>query len=171
MNVVTSNNSESFDVVVTDLIINDGKVTGIVCDKVIETNCVILAIGHSSRDLFERLYESGVNLEPKNFSVGVRIEHKQRDINKAQYGDKTKLKLPPAEYKLAYHGEERSCYTFCMCPGGVVMASSSEENTIVTNGMSKFARDGYNSNSALLVNITPEDFKESSTGEDKAVAR
>ena len=73
---------------------------------------------------------------------------------------KTKLKLPPAEYKLAYHGKERSCYTFCMCPGGFVMASSSDKNEVVTNGMSTFARDGENANSAVLVNITPEDFKE-----------
>ena len=74
----------------------------------------------------------------------------------------TKLKLPPAEYKLAYHGEDRSCYTFCMCPGGVVMASSSENDEIVTNGMSKFARDGENANSAVLVTITPDDFKSDS---------
>ena len=80
-------------------------------------------------------------------------------INKSQYGENTKLRLPPAEYKLAYHGEKRSCYTFCMCPGGVVMASSSGENEIVTNGMSTFARDGENANSAVLVNITPEDFE------------
>ena len=125
----------------------------------IYTNTVVLAIGHSARDTFEKIYEKGLNLEKKNFSVGVRIEHKQEMINKAQYGTKSKLKLPPAEYKLAYHGKERSCYTFCMCPGGVVMPSSSENNEIVTNGMSKFARDGENANSAILVNVTPEDFK------------
>ena len=105
------------------------------------------------------MYEKGLNIEKKNFSVGVRIEHKQDMINKSQYGEKTKLKLPPAEYKLAYHGKERSCYTFCMCPGGFVMASSSDKNEVVTNGMSNFARDGENANSAVLVNITPEDFK------------
>jgi hypothetical protein len=98
-------------------------------------------------------------MERKNFSVGVRIEHKQEMINKSQYGNKTNLQLPPAEYKLAYHGKDRSCYTFCMCPGGQVMASSSEEGTIVTNGMSTFARDGENANSAVLVNVVPEDFK------------
>jgi uncharacterized FAD-dependent dehydrogenase len=81
-------------------------------------------------------------------------------INEAQYGTKTKLKLPPAEYKLAYHEKDsiRSCYTFCMCPGGVVMASSSGEEEIVTNGMSTFSRDGENANSAVLVNVVPEDF-------------
>lgn len=124
----------------------------------IETEMVILAIGHSARDTFEELYAKGIKFEPKPFSVGVRIEHKQEMINKSQYGTDTKLNLPPAEYKLVYHAEDdRTCYTFCMCPGGTVMASSSEEGTIVTNGMSKFARDGENANSAVLVNVTPED--------------
>lgn len=125
----------------------------------IKTDTVVLAIGHSARDMFQTLYDMNVDMEKKNFSVGVRIEHKQDMINKSQYGDKTKLKLPSAEYKLAYHGKERSCYTFCMCPGGTVMASSSETGTIVTNGMSTFARDGENANSAVLVNVTPDDFK------------
>ena len=124
----------------------------------LKTNCVILAIGHSSRDMFEKLYEHNANMERKNFSVGVRIEHSQEMLNIAQYGKNSKLKLPPAEYKLVYHGKDRSCYTFCMCPGGEVIASSSEEGTIVTNGMSKFARDGKNANSAVLVNVTPDDF-------------
>lgn len=129
----------------------------------ISTDNLILAIGHSSRDTFEKLYEKGFSLEKKNFSVGVRIEHLQEEINKSQYGSITKLKLPPAEYKLAYHSPNgRSCYTFCMCPGGVVMASSSEKNTIVTNGMSTFLRDGKNANSAILVNVTPKDFKDTS---------
>ena len=122
----------------------------------------MLAIGHSATDTFEKLYEKGLNMEKKNFSVGVRIEHKQDMINSSQYGNKSKLNLPPAEYKLVYHGKERSCYTFCMCPGGEVIASSSEEGTIVTNGMSKFARDGENANSAVLVNVVPDDFYGSS---------
>ena len=127
----------------------------------IDANVVILAIGHSSRDTFKKVYEKGLLLEPKNFSVGVRIEHLQSEINKAQYGTLTKLKLPSADYKLAYHDPSgRSCYTFCMCPGGTVMPSSSEEKTIVTNGMSYFARNGRNANSAVLVNVTPEDFKD-----------
>lgn len=126
----------------------------------LETEDVVLAIGHSARDTFETLYQKGVKMEAKSFSVGVRIEHKQEMINHSQYGTQTKLKLPPAEYKLVYHAEDgRTCYTFCMCPGGVVMASSSEEGTIVTNGMSQFLRDGENANSAVLVNVTPEDFK------------
>lgn len=122
-------------------------------------NVLLLAIGHSSRDTFKKIYEKGLILEPKNFSVGVRIEHLQSEINKAQYGSITKLKLPSADYKLAYHSPSgRSCYTFCMCPGGIVMPSSSEKNTIVTNGMSYFARNGKNANSAVLVNVTPFDF-------------
>lgn len=118
-----------------------------------------MAIGHSARDTFKRLYELGIEIQPKNFAVGVRIEHLQKDINNAQYGTQTKLKLPSADYKLIYHAKNgRTCYTFCMCPGGQVMASASEEGTIVTNGMSNFARDGKNANSALLVNVTIEDF-------------
>ena len=105
------------------------------------------------------LYKNKLNMEKKNFSVGVRIEHKQEMINEAQYGTKTKLKLPAADYKLAYHGKDRSCYTFCMCPGGQVVATSSEKGTIVTNGMSKFARNEENANSAVLVNVVPDDFK------------
>lgn len=129
----------------------------------INTSNLILAIGHSSRDTFELLYKNGITMEKKNFSVGVRIEHLQKDINKAQYGENPKLKLPPAEYKLAYHAPSgRSCYSFCMCPGGTVIASSSEKNTIVTNGMSNYLRDGTNANAALLVNVTPEDFTDSS---------
>lgn len=145
--------------------ISSVKLKDLVTNKTfdIKTNKLILAIGHSSRDTFELLYKNGINMEQKNFSVGVRIEHLQENINKAQYGDNPKLKLPPAEYKLAYHSPSgRSCYTFCMCPGGTVIASSSEENTIVTNGMSNYLRNGTNANSAVLVNITPEDFSDSS---------
>ncbi len=130
----------------------------------LNTDTLILAIGHSSRDTFYKLHDKGIFLEPKNFSVGLRIEHLRKDIDTAQYGTITKLHLPPADYKLAYHfpNSNRSCYTFCMCPGGTVIASSSEKNTIVTNGMSTFLRDGINSNSAILVNVTPSDFTSNS---------
>lgn len=148
-----------FNEKVTDFEIADGKIKAVICSKRIETDTVILAIGHSSRDTFERLHELGFNMEMKSFSVGTRIEHKQEMINVSQYGDKTKLKLPPAEYKLVYHGENRSLYTFCMCPGGEVVASSSENGTIVTNGMSYFARDGENANSAILVDVRPNDIE------------
>lgn len=159
--IISNGGTVIFNEKVTDFCIEEGKITGVCCQsgKVYNTDAVVLAIGHSARDTFEKLYERGIKLEKKNFSVGVRIEHKQSMINESQYGNETKLKLPPAEYKLAYHGESRSCYTFCMCPGGVVIASSSESNTIVTNGMSKFARDGENANSAVLVNVSPDDFK------------
>ena len=123
----------------------------------IETDTVVIAIGLSSRDMFKKLNDKHVEMEKKNFSVVLRSEHKQQMINESQYGENPKLKLPPAEYKLAYHGDKHSCYTFCMCPGGEVIASSSEEKTIVTNGMSKYARDGENANSAVLVNVTPDD--------------
>lgn len=163
-----------FETKLIDFEIKSNRIKSVICKNIskneetednqikIETDTVVFAIGHSARDTFEKMYEKGLNMEKKNFSVGVRIEHKQDMINKSQYGEKTKLNLPPAEYKLAYHGKNRSCYTFCMCPGGVVIASSSSENEIVTNGMSKFLRDGENANSAVLVNITPDDFKENS---------
>lgn len=155
-----------FSTKAVDFTTKENKINSLICIQdgqalELATDTVILAIGHSSRDMFKTLYKKNVNIEQKNFSVGVRIEHKQEMINKAQYGTNTKLKLPPAEYKLAYHGENHSCYTFCMCPGGRVVASSSEENTIVTNGMSKFARDEENANSAILVNVTPNDLNSS----------
>lgn len=155
-----------FNTKVVDFEIKNNSIRGVYCingneKSFIESNNVILAIGHSSRDTFKKLYERGINMEKKNFSVGLRIEHLQSEINKAQYGTTTKLKLPAADYKLAYHGKNgRSCYTFCMCPGGIVVGSSSEKNTIVTNGMSYFARDGKNANSAILVNVAPDDFKD-----------
>ena len=146
-----------FNEKIEDFIIEDGNVIGVVGKDKYYSDTVILAIGHSARDTFYKLYEYDVLMEKKNFSVGVRIEHKQSMINDSQYGTVTKLKLPPAEYKLVYHGENRSCYSFCMCPGGYVMASSSEENSIVTNGMSEYKRDGENANSALLVNVLTTD--------------
>ena len=150
-----------FEEKVVDFEIENNKIKSVITNKnqKIQTDSVVLAIGHSARDTIEKLFQKGINMEKKSFSVGVRIEHKQEMINNSQYGNKTKLKLPPAEYKLAYHGKERSCYTFCMCPGGVVIGSSSSNGEVVTNGMSKFARDEENANSALLVDITPEDFK------------
>lgn len=118
----------------------------------------ILAIGHSARDTFEML-AGKISMVQKPFSIGVRIEHLQHNIDVAQYG-MSGVKLPPADYKLACHLDSgRSCYTFCMCPGGYVMPAASEENAVVTNGMSCFARDGKNANAALLVGVEPSDFK------------
>ena len=160
--IISKGGTFLFDTKVTDFVIDNNEIKGVVCDnkEKIETDTVILAIGHSARDTFKKLLEKNVNMIPKNFAIGARIEHLQEDINVAQYGKEPKFSLPPAEYKLVYHASNgRTCYTFCMCPGGQVMASSSEENTIVTNGMSKFSRDGKNANSALLVNVTPDDAK------------
>lgn len=166
--IISKGGTFLFDTKVIDFEIINQHIVGLhtvhnQLEEIIKTNHVILAIGHSARDTFETLYQRGITMNPKNFSIGVRIEHLQKWINQAQYGTITKLNLPPAEYKLAYHATNgRSCYTFCMCPGGVVMPSSSENNTIVTNGMSRFLRDGQNANSGLLVNITPEDFESDS---------
>ena len=121
---------------------------------------VILAIGHSARDTFAMLHVSGFSLQQKPFSIGARIEHPQTLINRAQYGDFAgHPRLGAADYKLALHlPSGRSVYTFCMCPGGTVVAAASEPESVVTNGMSCFARDAQNANSALLVGVEPSDF-------------
>ena len=126
----------------------------------IETDSVIMAIGHSARDTVEMLYKLGVEIIQKPFSVGARIEHPQNLINKAQYGKfANHPKLGAADYKLSCHGlHERGAYTFCMCPGGTVVAAASEKEGVIVNGMSSLARDGENANSALLVGIEPKDF-------------
>ena len=121
----------------------------------------VLAIGHSARDTFDALHQNGVYFEPKAFSVGVRIEHLQSEIDRALYGKYAGHPLlPPAEYNLSRREGGRACYSFCMCPGGVVVAAQSEEHTVVTNGMSYHARDGKNANSALAVSVDPADFND-----------
>lgn len=127
---------------------------------IIETDNVVLAIGHSARDTFEMLRDMSLFMEPKPFAVGARIEHLQSEINKAQYGTfANHERLGAADYKMNIRSQNgRGVYTFCMCPGGMVVASQSEENTVVTNGMSNFKRDSKNSNAALLVNVFPSDF-------------
>ena len=126
----------------------------------IKAQHVILAIGHSARDTFTMLYENNFSLQQKPFSIGARIEHPQALVNRAQYGEfAAHPALGAADYKLALHlSSGRSVYTFCMCPGGSVVASASEPDSVVTNGMSCFARDLENANSALLVGVDPEDF-------------
>ncbi len=147
------------------LIVANGFVHGVSytnCEKSydLETDSVILAIGHSARDTVEMLFNAGVEIIQKPFSVGARIEHPQSLINKAQYGGFAgHEKLGAADYKLACHGlHERGAYTFCMCPGGTVVAAASEKEGVIVNGMSSLARDGENANSALLVGIEPKDF-------------
>lgn len=126
----------------------------------IYTNCLVLAIGHSAHGTFKMLKNSSVQMRKKPFAVGVRIEHPQKIINMSQYGIEHSPHLPSADYKLVAHlPNGRSVFTFCMCPGGKVIASASEKHSIVTNGMSNYARDGQNANSALLVNVTPQDFE------------
>ncbi len=124
---------------------------------------LVLAIGHSARDTFHMLLKRGATMQPKSFAIGARIEHPQELINAAQYGDAALAGLlKNATYHLTYHQGERSCYSFCMCPGGSVVASASEDGMLVTNGMSEYARDRENANSALVVSVTPEDFPSSS---------
>ncbi len=142
------------------LVTEGNKIIGAVGKKTYETDRVILAIGHSARDTFAMLEEQGVPMAPKAFSVGVRIEHPQEWLNRAQYRSYAPY-LGAADYKLSHHtADGRGVYTFCMCPGGVVMGAAGEEGGVVTNGMSYHARDGKNANSALLVGITPADFGE-----------
>lgn len=120
---------------------------------------LVLAVGHSARDTFEMLLKNGAEIAPKAFSVGARIEHLQADIDAALYGKFAgHPALPPAEYALSHHENGRGVYTFCMCPGGSVVASASEKGSIVTNGMSRFDRAGKNANSAVLVSVSPDDF-------------
>ncbi len=131
-------------------------------NKIIEKeyDYVLLAIGHNPYETFKMLYDKGMKMEPKPFSMGVRIEHLQSKIDFANYGKySSHPKLSASTYKLVTHLKNgRSVYTFCMCPGGVIVPSNSDENSIVTNGMSYYARDKENANSALLVNVTPLDY-------------
>lgn len=151
-----------FDTKLTDIEIINGEIASITTNgsNKIETNVVVLAIGHSSRDTFELLSLKGVAMIAKSFSIGVRVEHPQELINKAQYGESYKNpKLFAADYGLFQKIKNRTAYSFCMCPGGLVVASASEENTIVTNGMSEFQRNRENANSAFVVSVEPLDFE------------
>lgn len=143
--------------------IKDGKLQSIIVNGK-EVNCetLILAIGHSSRDTYEMLYKEGVYMEPKAFAIGVRIEHPQKMINESQYGEYANHpRLKAADYRLTYQSEKlnRGVYSFCMCPGGVVVAAASEKGRLVSNGMSYHARDLENANSALVVTVGPDDFE------------
>ncbi len=147
-----------------DILIKDGRVqTAVVCDtkkgirEEIDVSALVLAVGHSARDTFEKLLARGVEMRAKDFAVGVRVEHLQSAVGKSQYGEAYTL-LPAADYKLVSHAGERAAFTFCMCPGGYVMPAASEVGGVVTNGMSNYARDGENANSALIVQVTRDDF-------------
>lgn len=143
-----------------DIRISGGTLSSVrVNGSELKCGALVLAIGHSAHDTFEILLKNGVELVPKPFSIGARIEHLQSDIDKALYGKHAgHPALPPAEYALSYRENGRGVYTFCMCPGGFVVASASSAESVVTNGMSYFDRAGENANSAVLVSVSPEDF-------------
>ena len=154
-----------FDATVTDILRKGPQVTGVGFVKKgqyteLSTDNVILAIGHSARDTFDWLLTSGISMEQKPFAVGVRVEHPQAQIDEIKYGRFAgNPALGAADYRMVVHLQNgRAVYTFCMCPGGTVVAATSEENCLVTNGMSEFKRDGKNANVALLVTIEKKDF-------------
>lgn len=145
---------------VADLLIEDGSVRGVrtADGEELRTDHLVLAIGHSARDTFEMLVERGVFVEPKPFSIGVRIEHPQALIDRVRFGRFAgHPKLGAADYRLVHHASNgRSVYSFCMCPGGTVVAAASERGRVVTNGMSQYDRSERNANAGLVVGITPE---------------
>ena len=148
-----------FQTKVTGLQTENDRICGVLTEAGDEIPCdqVILAIGHSARDTFRMLHDLGIPMEAKPFAMGARIEQKQSVVNLAQYGADSPV-LPPADYKLVHHLENETVYTFCMCPGGYVVAAASEEGRVVTNGMSYADREGENANAALLVSVNPADF-------------
>jgi uncharacterized FAD-dependent dehydrogenase len=163
--IISKGGEIRFNSLMKNFTCDDGKITEIITEENgiinrIKTDYAILAVGHSARDTFELLYKNNIEIMQKSFSVGVRIEHLRKDIDKALYGSFAGHKaLKAADYKQVVHLQNgRSLYTFCMCPGGYVVAAASENGRIATNGMSFFNRDGENSNSALLVGIDPSDF-------------
>ena len=163
--IISLGGTVMFETKLTGIKDKDGKITGAIVERggkasVIETENIILAIGHSARDTFEMLHDKKLPIEAKAFSVGARIEHLREEIDKSQYGKFAGNKaLGAAYYKMNVRTDDkRGAYTFCMCPGGKVVNASSEENMLCTNGMSEFKRDSVNSNAALLVGVTPDDY-------------
>ena len=151
-----------FESRVTDIVIESGQVRGVALasGESIATDHVVLAVGHSARDTFAMLHQRGVYLEAKPFSIGFRIEHPQSLIDRARYGNYAGHKLlGAADYKLVHHcSNGRSVYSFCMCPGGTVVAATSEEGCVATNGMSQYSRNERNANAGIVVGITPADY-------------
>ncbi len=147
---------------VDELQINDGQIQGVVLadGQVIRSQHIMLAVGHSARDTFAMLERQGVHIEAKPFSIGFRIEHPQSLIDQSRFGEQAGHELlGAADYKLVHHcANGRSVYSFCMCPGGQVVAATSEPNAVVTNGMSQYSRAERNANSAIVVSITPDDY-------------
>ncbi len=162
--VIKCGGSYLFNTKLVGIKVNDGALTALVLKNTLSGResempvaAAVLAVGHSARDTYERLNADGVYMEPRDFAVGVRIEHLSSAIGLAQYGESYKL-LPAADYQLVSHAHERTVFTFCMCPGGVVIPAASESGGVVVNGMSLRARDGENSNSALMVQMRRPDF-------------
>ena len=152
-----------FEAQVTDLLTQHGQVKGVVINREETLSCGVLAlaIGHSARDTFQMLYDRQIPMEAKAFAVGLRIEHPAAMIDQIQYGRERQPYLPAASYKVtAQTAEGRGVYSFCMCPGGYVVNASSEAGRLAVNGMSYSGRDGTNSNSAMIVTVTPEDYRE-----------
>jgi hypothetical protein len=153
-----------FEQKVTDLISEGEQLTGVVLEsgEQLHSRHVILALGHSARDTFRMLHARGVFMEAKPFSIGFRIEHPQTLIDKARLGKYAgHPKLGAADYKLVYHAKNgRSVYSFCMCPGGTVVAAASEPGRVVTNGMSQYSRNERNANAGIVVGITPQDYRQ-----------
>ncbi len=151
-----------FEAKVTDFVIQDGKLTGLIINdkEEIKTEAVILAPGHSARDTFKVLSDHDLEMNPKAFAIGLRVEHPREMIDHSQYGKGAdQYDLPAASYKLTYHANNgRSVYSFCMCPGGFVVNASSEPERLTVNGMSNHDRAAKNSNSAIIASVTPEDF-------------
>jgi uncharacterized protein len=148
---------------VADIEIINGQVRGVVLadGARLSTGHVVLAVGHSARDTFEMLHQRGVYMEAKPFSIGFRIEHPQAVIDRARFGSNAgNPLLGAADYKLVHHASNgRSVYSFCMCPGGTVVAATSEQGRVVTNGMSQYSRNERNANSGIVVGVTPEDYE------------
>ena len=151
-----------FEAKVTDFVIQDGKLTGLIINdkEEIKTEAAILAPGHSARDTFRVLSDRDLEMNPKAFAIGLRVEHPREMIDHSQYGKGAdQYDLPAASYKLTYHANNgRSVYSFCMCPGGFVVNASSEPERLTVNGMSNHDRAAKNSNSAIIASVTPEDF-------------
>ena len=160
--IINNGGQIRFNSKLTNLFVENGKLVGIEIndEEKLYTEDLVLSIGHSARDTFRMLEKTGVNMEAKQFSMGVRIEHLQKLINLAQYGDEDNEVLGAADYKLSYHCKNgRGVYTFCMCPGGEVIIASSQKDTVVTNGMSYSQRNGEYANSGLLVDVKISDFE------------
>ena len=149
-----------FETLVTDIVFEQGKVTAVKTgDELIPADAAVLAIGHSARDTFYMLRDKAVDMQPKPFAVGYRVEHRQKLINLSQYGVETPGSLGAAPYKLVANASDgRGVYSFCMCPGGYVVNASSEEGRLAINGMSYNKRDGANANSAIIITVDPKDF-------------